>query len=439
MSNPEEKNVGLEGKLADSLLQVNKLLYRMPPEIGIFSERKIVTDFFQQSSYNNGETMVLDAQTGSVFVDARKSYLRLTVSVGGDPNFNGDFGSGSAVNMFNRMVLRSRSGKELSRVEDANLLTKYIQRYTCSKDWFNTVGSSQGYPDPGQDGAGLNSLLSKGDGKSFSTGTVTIFVIPMSIIPFYNQDKLIPPQIQEGMRLEITLESPAVAFKSTGVAVTSYVVSRPEVHWDTYDLADQFKRKITDMASSSGLVLLHKEYFHTITSSNTSTFNFDIKKAATKGLLSLIVARDPNTLVAASDSMASQAYSYTSQQAHIGSTYFPNSPLNTPVVTQAGYNESYYNTLYAMNKLECWNAPAVSSYTYGSTLPVAYNGYAADAMVACTLNKNQVSDMAGYVINNSRSLIWDIEFNIASSRRLDVWLCFLRAVKIFQSNCEVRD
>jgi hypothetical protein len=433
MSNNQQENQQLNDRLAESLLQVNKLLYKMPPQIGIASERKYVTDFFQQSTYNNGETMVLDAQTGSSFIDGRNSYIRLQVT----PNLAGDFATGSSVNIIARIVVRSRTGRELCRLEDANLFTKYMQRYHCPKDWFDTAGPSQGYADANL--ADATTLGSRGKGLSVMTGGV-VFVIPMSIIPFYDQERLIPPQIQEGIRIELSLDSPANAFAASGGAVTSYTVTNPECHWDSITLADQFRRKVAEMAAKQGLNLLHHEQFHTLVQNSSTQFNFDVKKAASKALKCRVISRATAVINAGLvDSMASELYQYTRQQSHIGAVYYPNQPLETNVFTQAGNNESYYNTLSAMDKLKCWNSCAVSNFSYQSGSSLA-SGLPNDAMIATCLNKSQVSNKDGMVVNNSRALLYDITFGgIAVSRRLDVYLEHLRAVKVFASNVEVRD
>jgi hypothetical protein len=434
MSNNEERNEQLNDKLAESLLQVSNLLYKLPPQISITSETKYVTDFFQQASYNNGETMVLDTQTGSLFIDGESSYLRFTVTTTADTD-GADFGRGSSANLFNRIVVRSRGGKELTRLEDANLFIKFQQRYNCPLDWFDTVGKSQGYADS------TNTTGSIGDGLGdMSAGFV--YIIPISVIPFFHQtgSKLLPSQIMEGVRVELSLENPNTAFYNATHTVTSYTITNPVVMWKVYDLADVFKRKINDMAKSQGLNLLHREVFHTIVSANSSQFNFDVKKACSKGLKAMVISRlTARVSDAKYDSMSSEDYKYIKYNFHIGSSYFPNNPLETGI-TRATNGESYYYTLSACDKIRgCYNNCAVSPASYMSNTALTSATPGNDSMIACDLNKSQVSDMMGMVINNSRSLLADITFDDALSRRLDVFLIHLRAIKVFQANVEVRD
>jgi len=134
MSNNEEMNVEIQGSPNEALLQVNQLSYQMLPQLGICSARTHTIGFAQQSLYTNGETMTWDSQTGSFYVDPVGSYLKFTVThtiTGGtgEEKKLRCFGSGSACNLFSRIVVRTRSGKEVTRVENLNLLAKYKKLY----------------------------------------------------------------------------------------------------------------------------------------------------------------------------------------------------------------------------------------------------------------------------------------------------------------------
>jgi hypothetical protein len=80
MSNNEEMNMATDGRLEESLIQLNKLSYQMAPQLGICSARTHTVGFPQQSTYANGETMTWDSQTGAFYVDPVGSYLKFTVT-----------------------------------------------------------------------------------------------------------------------------------------------------------------------------------------------------------------------------------------------------------------------------------------------------------------------------------------------------------------------
>ena len=112
MSNNEEQNIQTDGRLEESLIQLNTLSYQMAPQLGICSARTHTIGFPQQSTYANGETMTWDSQTGAFYVDPVGSYLKFTVTytmtaVASTANAK-CFGSGSACNLFSRIVVRTR-------------------------------------------------------------------------------------------------------------------------------------------------------------------------------------------------------------------------------------------------------------------------------------------------------------------------------------------
>jgi hypothetical protein len=435
---PMDENVKTNDSLTNSLLQVNNLLYRMSPQLGICARRNHRIDFAQQSTYSPSETIVYDCQTGSDFVGAKNSYLKLKVSCVGAA---GDLASGSICNIINRVVVRSRTGKEISRVENFNLLAKNIQVWNCDNEWKSTAGKAQGY------GTG-----SSNPNEVPTTGKV--FIIPMWVIPCFQQERLLPPQLMSGCRIEITLESTGTAFLAIGPSPSGYIVDRPEIHWDTYDLADAYKRKIAEMASRQGLVLLHKEYFHTIVSGSNSDFdfNFDIKKACSKALKAMIITRASDSVNnTAYDSMGAQQYDYSQYQSRIGADYFPNAPLTVDDISVNGNAESYYHTLFVFDKVaNCWNPSSVTPNQYLSDNPPANTlaDHYCNSLIAFNYNKSHVSDLQGYIVSNSRSILIDLKAlpiagayptGTTNSRRLDVYLQYLRATKVYISNVEVKD
>lgn len=448
MSNNAEMNVAQSDSMVDALLQVSKLQYRMPPALGIVSRRNYREDYFQRSEYNAGSTMILDCQTGSDFVDSTNSYLVFRLNTEGA---DASLASGSAFNIANRVLVKTRTGREWSRVENSNLITKYMQLYSCEEDWLRTLGQSQGYTDDAT-------------GKTVST-TGAVFVVPLwCVAPCFNRKELCPSQTMEGLRIEIYLETTPNVFK---VAVgnpspTTYKINNPRIVWDCFDLGDAYKRKIAEMASRQGLNLLHKELFHTIVaagSASQTSFNFDVKKAASKALKCHIITRAQQQIDTETyDSLGSLAYDYSRIQAHIGADYFPQFPLECNISASGSnlnnLNEVYYQTMFAHGKTnQCYNPPSVTPEQYdsqnsdGNGNPVPPKRE--NCMISINLNKSNVSDLQGYVVNTSRALIVDLQSaprggnfpdgNADVTRRLDVYLEHLRVLKQYVSNAEIRD
>jgi len=432
MSATPDMNMSMNGGLADSLLQVNQLSYRLPPQISIASKCTHVINYPQQASYNGGQTMIFDCQTGSQFVDPACSYLRMVVKPSASTH---GFGSGSVANIFSRVVVRTATGKELSRVEDASLIMKMLDVYNNANDWKSTTGRSQGYSaDPVANTAYGDAVPSTGK----------LFIIPIqTLMPCMSPHgaKLVPPNLMSGLRIELTLNGASKAFaqvdQSAGLAdLASYIVDTAELHLKVHELADAFQRKIQEM-SQNGLNYLYKEHFHNIVSPGANTnINFDVKKACSKALTARIMTR-PSNIGVGRDHHASSVYNYTTMQSHIGSDYFPNQKLQVDgAPTIDNINESYYYALYAQDKLEKWNPSSVAPDTF---LGVADYTKFNHGIVAWNFNKSNVSDLAGYTTSNSRALLVDLQQSSAVDIRLDCYLTFLRLCKVYQSNAVVLD
>ena len=427
-----DTNSQLNTGLTESLLQVNQLSYKLPPQISIASKCTHVINYSQQASYSGGETIIFDSQTGSQFVDPANSYLRLVVKPVDSAH---SFGSGSVNNIFSRVVVRTQTGAELSRCEDYNLLNKFMERYNNSTAWFDSVGVAQGFNKEAASAAVYSSAIP-------STGR--LYVVPVQCLMACMNPigaKLVPPNIMSGLRIELSLAGADDAFSSvtqaSPVTLASYVVERPEMHWKVFELADQFQRKIQEMAAQ-GLNYLYKETFHTIVSTTTSDINFDIKKAASKALTCRIITRDPTLLATdGRDKFGAKVYNYETLQANIGSDYWPNQKLQvTSTPTLNNINEAYYYTLYAADKLEGWAPPSVGPVQFlGAANFTRYNS----GMVCFNLNKSNVSELAGYTTSNSRALLVNLKQHSADAVRIDAYLTYLRLAKVLTSNVIVLD
>lgn len=430
MSLPREENKVAGEGIMSNLMQLNRLTYRTPPSLSIASQRRYVENYAQQRNYASGETMVFNINTGTQLIDAKRSYMTFTVT--GTGGTIGDFGSGSALNLFQNVRVKSRSGVEICRVQGANILGHVYQRYNCPKDAFSTVLQAQGY------GTGTEAKVN-GSGTVLASGLQV--VIPWeNIAPVFRQNRLLPSQLCDGMILEIDLAPVAVALfcSSVGNEFTGYTISLLKNRIDAYDLADAFDRKIAEMAARDGLNLVHKEFYQTLNSSSGTTYNYDVRKSASKALAVYVVPRESKVLTDVKlDSMVTEANKLKQYQFSAGNVYYPNAPMTlgngttSPAVSSA---EAYYYTLASWHKTDCRNDQDVSLFNYASDAVVPQMGIASTSMI-----KSQVSDLAGIMINSARSLTAEVIFNDSQDRRLDTWLCFARNVKVYLENTVIAD
>jgi hypothetical protein len=445
MTSMMETNVEPTSTLTDSLLAVNQLSYQMPPSLGIASSARHRMEFAQMNSYNVGSnggasTIVFDLQSGSSFIDPAVSYFVFNVKhTSDDTKILMGFGSGSVANLIQTVTVRSRTGREICRVENFNLITKYADLIQNSQDRLLTVMAAQGYSP-------IGSVY--GSSVPFTGKT---FILPMSTIPCFApiNGKLLPPQLMEGLRIEFRLESSNIAFTPSTIAGVApanfnYTITRPYAHYMCYDLADAFQRQIAMVAAKSGLRLLHNEYFHTITSANTQQVNYDIKKAASKALSCIVIPRLVTATTSANaDCFASIQNQIISYQGQIGSQYYPNAPLTITDLSEDGNYESYYYSMYSASALGN-RIPSITPQQWtgaGTAVLVGDRTVYNNNFVMFNLNTSNVSNLVGMTLNNSRAFLISLTTNtqISAGIRFDSYLSHLRATSVFTSNVTVLD
>src|ERR1700761_2238672 len=130
------------------IIEINDLVYKLESDLSVAINRTHKNNYFQQTAYDPTQTSICIFNSGADYVDPRRSFLSLSVSLpvtqvtatGSNPNFftylNAYFGpSGSVLNLIDSVVVSTRSGDELSRVNDfAQLMYHYIP-WTFGYDW----------------------------------------------------------------------------------------------------------------------------------------------------------------------------------------------------------------------------------------------------------------------------------------------------------------
>jgi hypothetical protein len=441
MSAPMEENKRPSDNVMSNLMALNKLTYRTPPSLSIASQARYVENYPQQRTYGDQQTIVFNVNTGSQFLDAKNSYLAFNIAArtGGAAGSICDFGKGSAWNLVENVRVKSRSGTEICRVQGQNLLANVRHRYTCPKDAFVSSLQAEGYF------ANETTAGTDGTGNLIGAAAGLDVVLPLHWIPCFDQHggKLLPPQLADGMIIEIDLASVGQAFIATGGNnPDSYTLSELKIRWKAFQIADAFARKVNEMSARDGLNLVHKEWYRTLTSANDTAYNYDVKKSASKALQVLVVPRASAAIGnIAGDSNECQANDLQQFQFQNSSTYYPNAPMrlgNGTSVPPTSCAEAYYYVLASWGRNHCNHQTDVSLINYSATPPSA-DTQASMGVASAGFCKSQVSDLAGIMINSARTLNCEVLFNNGLARRLDTWLCHARHTKVYQENCVVAD
>ncbi|NPD90624.1 MAG: hypothetical protein HGN29_18080, partial [Asgard group archaeon] len=219
----------------ETSLDISNLLYLENKESNVVVERTQKIQYADRPVNKAEDVLVINFQTGSDYISFKDSHLRLvlnlfkqdktTPSVSGDKNTFGVWGS--VLNIMRTIRIISRAGDVIAQVDSANLLNFYKVNYEHKERWKFQQGKA---------------LI----GWTSSTGEhlngTNEFLIPLQLIcSFFELHSLSPSQLCKGMRLEISLENPAVAFvqPTPGQAADTlgtYTVTGCQLHLDSYSL-----------------------------------------------------------------------------------------------------------------------------------------------------------------------------------------------------------
>jgi len=409
---------------------LNGVLYEMIPESTIATARTFKRQYFQKNSYSANNQAICDWNTGDAYINPRRSYLAITM----DSTLQANFGVGGVTNLIRRIVISSRSGTEVSRTEDYNLLATKLIRYQCSKDYVTDMAQVMGYTnDPDEMKLAHDQLT-----------TSKTYLIPLSLLSgFFAGDgkTLIPPQLAAGLRIELTLESDTRAL--VGAAPTTYGISAISFLLNTTQMVDSWQKQISAESARDGLSYSFSEW-HTTQStlqSSTTQINVEVRKAVARALLAFAmpsVDADDGT----KDNMKSSAWTGTSKiEWRLGSLY----PTQQPIQT---VNESFFQAqnIFDAGILDCKRTNGISPTSFELSTAAASEGHV-DGMgiYAVSLERNDVRlngvlSLSGLPTNNSRSLALDVTYDAGgTTRKFHLFMKHLRIVKIFLDNVSVSE
>lgn len=223
------------------LLMANKLLYHFPHDFSVVTNATKKESLFAQRQYQDGETMMCTVMTGSDFVDPLRSYISFDVDAQltgpgywWEHSHAGYGANNTACNFIKSIVVKSRSGDELMRTNNFNVLAAHKQLYCYDKGWWDTVGSQltqiqqtsvtseqlkksgrqSDFAWPTLQTVGDNGVLSSAqktllgtrtEPKTWVTGKHRVNIPLYCLGGIFATDKLLPQNLCAGMIVSITL------------------------------------------------------------------------------------------------------------------------------------------------------------------------------------------------------------------------------------------
>ncbi len=285
--------------MSNSIYSKNRMLYNYSQSESV---KVVPTDLqqipFDDQSYEEGQTMTITLSTGDYFVDPEKSYIQVSVGIVGNGTnpLAVNFGRGSCANLFGGCRIFHKSGTQITHNVNLDLWTKAKQRVEKDGFWFNSQGLIQGYlAEPTEAGQFFWSSTS-------TTPEVRNFKIKLADLhPFFRgtDRKIIPPQVADGLRLELDLNTSGRVFFINPVVVpsspiVSWNVSSCSLQTALVDVQDQAVDFLNDVSIARGLQWEFNDVFvTTVTVGDTENdFNIPVEKAVRKAQNVITFFRD---------------------------------------------------------------------------------------------------------------------------------------------------
>jgi len=405
--------------LADSLIRVNGLSYRMPSNMSVVVSRNMKRSYANLDAYQADGKIIITWNSGSELVNGMNSYLTFDAEVIGAAGATATFGSGSAANFISAVTVNSIQGTEVDRTESVNSHVRDMDRWTYSQDWIDNVGSVMGYASTENVPAGEETVLGL---------TPKRFCIPLSkICGLCNTSVLIPSQLAGGLRFEIKLASLGNALKQGATVPTGYKLTNVNMMLDSYQLADSIQKRLMNESASTGLEFFYETWDRTRHNISGNKANITVRKAVSRALSAYAKTRDTDSVESFTvDSMASEVNKVNSMFWRLGSLNFPNQRLTSLV-------EQYYYAQYSMNKFlhpHKNNSVSLADFTTGT-----------EGIAAVTLERSSVLSLSGLPVNNSRTLQLELSYDVggAANRDIDVFMTYLQLARVFPSNVLIKE
>jgi len=417
-----------------SILGVSDMVYmRTAPSSPITSRQQKVSFATGGANVPFGPSSkcTIDLQYGTDWMSTQDSYLVFDLTVSGAAAGAYMLGGG-AMNLIRDTQVATRSGKEIDRITNANLLMKHeIQAENPS--FVRTNLNSLFFAQPG-DVANVDASTAAGRGlDSMSRSLLADGVTERVMIPLrylagvFGVKKLIPGAMARGLRLQLTLASAAEALTvHTAGQVATFTITNVHVNADTFRLDDSVNEFLSQnfLSKSSGLVLEYQTWNTTLSPlADVTAANLEVRQTVSLGTQVMAVFRSSASIEnIEKDSFASiPVEEKQSSQYRLGSHYYPNQRTEGKV-------EHYQQSLYARNlqKYSIENGYDLTKFI-GSA---ADRGFGA-GNISMVLARSNVIELSGLSISNSRTLGLDVQSLAAGAKNAYVFLKHLRRAVLF--------
>ena len=403
------------------ILSANQLVYKLPSSLAVAESRTTLQFYSVTDTARNGQTSIIPVETGSAYVCPKHSFLSFSFYADCDdredadgteidkPSYFTDTKRAGHASLIQSIILVSRTGVELSRLDNANLFISRYLFWSRNSDYSELVSRGMGGYDGGADTFELE------DGVTYGCS------IPLWLFAgIWSADVLIPAHVLSGARFHIVWERPetALQWESEPYGNEFFRCSDICLNLDAYLLGETADMELQRISAKSGLELTHIQVA-SISEGNVRSQNFEqhIQKSCSRANMVFSVVRDEALLFSKTDNSFDSSLRLDGTtgaiedfQFRLGSTWFPHQKLEKK-----------------QNPQKFWLYNCMNFGTLGTTRPTDGK----NEVISSTLERSSVLKHSGQSTNNSRSLSVNITFDSSSQRNIT---SFLMHTAVIRSN-----
>ncbi len=409
-----------------NIYEKNKMLYSIPESLTLAKKRTQVISTFDEETFDDvrgSEVLRCTWNTGEYMVSCKTSYLVVTVSAKAVEEEGWTFGTGSVMSIFRDLIIRSKSGVELCRLNDPKVWNKIKYYYETPIKRKEQIQELGGYVDFSATTTIVGTTYNTSEPSNFRKYKLALpldFVSPL--FSSVDGSEFLPSQLAEGLTFEFNPASKETIFKTGMNPITQYNIHDIKFRLDCVILNDRSLMQLQNRCHKAGLEwVCHGVYKQDIKSipqdvAVQNQINFSVSQAL-----------KVDTVYQLSDR---QALSGTDKcgftnvirdfQYRSGSDYFPKNRVRDAGVKLV---ETYIQAVYT------------HPFTHASLGDFISN----NTIYSANLNLNDDLELCGIIVNNSKVLEFLAEGNSGVSTNVDVTtlLHYVKVVKIMGMNISV--
>jgi len=401
------------------------MTYDIPDSLTLVKKRTQIEAPFDEETFDDvkgTEVLRCTWNTGEYMVSSKKSYLTVTISVKSGTPTNFEFGSGSVIAIFKDIIIRSKSGVELCRMNDPKIWNKIKFFFDTDIQNREQVRNMSGFERENVSAGTTYSTADPGNTK-YEFGIPLDYLSPM--FSSIDGSEYLPSQLAEGLTFELYAAPLNTIFQTSGdpgEIATQYNIHNIKFRLDGVILNDRSLMELQNKCHKKGLEwVCHGVYKQDIKNYNEdldvqNQINYSVSQALRADTVYQFTTRNLFTNDKCQFVTSSREFQYRS-----GTDYFP---MNSVKENSARPMETYIQATYTH--------PLSNVDLQDFTL-------SKNTIYSANLNLNDDLELSGIIVNNSKTLEYNAKGIPGSEVFIDVstLLHYVKVIKIVGVNISV--